>query len=214
MKKKMIRNIYVIIVIVFCNMSVNAQVEFYVSPTGNDFNSGTAEQPLASLIGARDAIRKHKKEHSSTVSFIVTIADGIYTMNEPFILKSEDGGTLEHPIIYKAEKGTKPIFSGGKKISGFTINKNGIWEVKIPESKYYKWSFDQLYVNNKRATLARTPNKGFLKIRSVKENIWVKGTGRAPEKAQQVLTFDKTDTPHPMPQLAKLITLSCQFYLR
>ena len=186
----MIRNIYVIIVIVFCNMSINAQVEFYVSPTGNDFNSGTAEQPLASLIGARDAIRKHKKEHSSTVSFIVTIADGIYTMNEPFILKSEDGGTLEHPIIYKAEKGAKPIFSGGKKISGFKVNSNGVWEVKIPKINDDKWRFDQLYVNNKRATLARTPNTGFLKIGRVRETIWEQGTGRVAKKAQQVLTLD------------------------
>ena len=190
MKIKMIRNIYIIIVIVFCNMSVNAQVEFYVSPTGNDLNSGTAEQPLASLTGARNAIRKYKKELNSTVPFIVTIADGIYTMNEPFVLTSEDGGTLEYPVVYKAEKGAKPVFSGGRKINGFKVNENGVWEVKIPECSHNKWRFDQLYVNNKRAILARTPNTGFLKIDRVKENIWEQGTGRIAKKAQQALMFD------------------------
>lgn len=80
---------------------------------------------------------------------------------------------------------------GGKKISGFTINENGVWEVSIPESNYYKWRFDQLYVNNKRAILARTPNLGFIKISGIEEKVWVKGT--APEKAQQILTFDEGD---------------------
>ena len=114
MKILKMKNIYVIIVLVFCYMSVNAQIELYVSPKGNDLNSGTAEQPLASLTGARDAIRKHKKDHTLTVTFVVTILDGTYTMKEPFVLTPEDGGTLECPVIYKAEKGAIPIFSGGR----------------------------------------------------------------------------------------------------
>ena len=65
--------------------------------------------------------------------------------------------------------------------------------LKIPECSYYKWRFDQLYVNGKRATLARTPNTGFLKIGKVKENVWIKGNGRAPEKAQQILYFDNNN---------------------
>jgi triacylglycerol esterase/lipase EstA (alpha/beta hydrolase family) len=32
--------------------------ELYVSPTGDDANSGTREKPLATLAGARDALRK------------------------------------------------------------------------------------------------------------------------------------------------------------
>lgn len=171
-------------------MSLNAQVELYISPAGNDLNPGTIEQPFASLTAARDAIREYKKEHALPVPFIVTIANGTYTMKEPFVLTHEDNGTPDLPIIYKAEKGATPVFSGGKKISGFTVNENGVWEAKIPESSYYKWRFDQLYVNNKRATLARTPNEGFLKIDSIKENVWERGTGRAAEKAQQVLKFD------------------------
>ena len=185
------KNIFLIIVFIFCDLSVSAQIKIYVSPQGNDLNSGTIEQPLASLTGARNAIREYKKNSVQSVSFVVTIADGIYTMKESFILRYEDGSTAEYPIIYKAEKGATPIFSGGKKISGFTVTENGVWEAKIPESNYYKWRFDQLYVNNKRATLARTPNKGFLKIGGVKENIWERGTERIAEKAQQIVTFDK-----------------------
>jgi len=179
-----------VIILFFCSVSLNAQVVFYISPAGNDLNSGTMEQPFSSLTAARDAIRNYKKDHASTDSFVVTIADGTYTMREPFVLTPEDGGTPDCPIVYKAALGATPIFSGGKKISGFTVNENGVWEAKIPECSYYKWRFDQLYVNDKRATLARTPNKGFLKIDSVKQIVWERGTGRAPEKAQQILWFD------------------------
>ena len=184
------KNIYILIVIVFFSISANAQVEFFVSPRGNDMNPGTAEQPLASLTGARNAIRKYKKEHNSKVTFIVTIAGGIYTMKEPLVLTYEDGGTPEHPVIYRADKGAKPVFTGGRKIGGFKVNKAGIWEVKIPEFASSDRRFDQLYVNGKKATLARMPDTGFIKIAGVKETVLEKGTGRIYKKARQTLIFN------------------------
>ena len=84
-----------------------------------------------------------------------------------------------------------PIFSGGKRITGFKINNEGLWEVQIPETNYDKWRFDQLYVNDERAVLAQTPNGGYHTIQNIEQNIWEKGSGRVPEKAQQILTFDE-----------------------
>ena len=111
-------------------------------------------------------------------------------MEEPLTLNSTDGGTKEYPVIYKANKGETPVFSGGKQINGFKVNKNGLWEAQIPKIKNQTWRFAQLYVNGKRATLAKTPNKGFLTINEIKENVLIKGTGRAPEKAEQIISFD------------------------
>jgi len=185
------KNVYLFILLFLCYTFVNAQIKIYVSPKGDDFNPGTAEKPLASLTGARDAIRKYRKNHTSPVTFVIIISDGTYTMKEPFVLTPEDSGTPEHPVIYRAEEGATPVFSGGRKITGFFVNKNGIWEVKIKKSDDLKRRFDQLYVNDRRATLARTPNKGFLKISDVKQNILEKGEGRIPVKAQQILTFDR-----------------------
>ncbi len=183
--KKVILIVLIKIVLVF---GTNAQI--YVAPNGDDNNHGTIEQPLATLSGAKNAVSKLKLTIEIPAPITITIADGFYEMKEPLILSPEDAGTDEFPIIYKTEKGASPVFSGGKKITGFKVNSDGVWEAKIPESVYYKWRFDQLYVNGKRATLARTPNKGFLKIGSVKQNIWVKGTGRLAEKAEQIFSFD------------------------
>ncbi|GAA3647139.1 right-handed parallel beta-helix repeat-containing protein [Flavivirga jejuensis] len=154
-------------------------------------NSGTKEAPLASLNGARNTIRAHKITSSKRQSYTVIVENGNYTMKEPFELAPEDSGTEKFPITYKAAKNAAPVFSGGKTITGFSVNEKGIWEVKITESVYYKWQFDQLYVNGKRAVLARTPNEGFLEIDSVQQNIWEKGNSRVAKKAQQKLFFEK-----------------------
>lgn len=182
-----------IITCLFYLTFTEAQVYFYVSSKGDDKNIGTIENPLESLTGARNAIRKYKKNHQVKEPIVVIIEEGFYKMKEPLLLQPEDGGTTDYPVVYKAAKGAKPIFSGGKRITGFKVNQNGIWEAKIPESILYKWRFDQLYINGKRAVLARTPNQGFLRIDDVKQNIWQRGEGRVAEKAQQILSFDQNN---------------------
>ena len=180
---------FIILFIVMIN-SFGIKAQFYIATNGNDSNPGTKELPLASLTGARDAIRNFKNTDKKNGNFTVFIAGGNYFMEKPLILEQNDGGSQKNPVIYKAEKGETPVFSGGKRITGFKVNKNGIWEVQIPNINGEKWRFDQLYVNKKRAILARTPNNGFLKIDKIKEKVLIKGTGRAPEKATQTISFD------------------------
>ncbi|MDO7172631.1 right-handed parallel beta-helix repeat-containing protein [Mariniflexile sp. AS56] len=189
--KILMRVIYILSLLFCCSLSLNAQQYFHVSPIGNDINPGTKEAPLATLTAARDAIRQHKTLSKKQHAYTVIVEEGYYTMKEPLELFPEDGGTKNSPITYKAAKNAKPTFSGGKIITGFSVNEKGVWEVKIPESAYYKWQFDQLYVNGKRAVLARTPNSGFLEIDSVQQHIWEKGPGKVAPKAQQKLFFDK-----------------------
>ncbi|EPR68042.1 right-handed parallel beta-helix repeat-containing protein [Cyclobacterium qasimii] len=172
------------------------ELTIYVAPNGDDKNEGKIDQPLASLIGARDMIRKHKKNTGHSGPITVLIRGGAYQMLAPLELNPEDGGSQEAPVVYKAYQDEKPVFSGGKKLSGFKVNELGIWELELHESQYYKWRFDQLYVNGKRATLARTPNEGFMHIAAVKQNDWIKGTGRAVEKAQHVFSFDEENFSH------------------
>ena len=179
---------YPILLILLILLSLPVHSQIYVSTKGDDSNPGTKHQPLATLTAARDAIRKLKADNSNTSPLTVTVEDGVYEMSEPLFLTREDGG-----IKYMAAKGAKPVFSGGRKITGFKIGNDGIWQVKIPDCVSSDFRFDQLYVNGKRAVLARTPNVGFLKIKEIKEIVQVKGTGRVPEKAQQILSFTKED---------------------
>lgn len=187
----MINKKYFTLLLFFYLTIANCQIEIYVAPNGSDSNIGTRESPLASLIGARDFIRNMKKKGEFNDRIAVIISKGEYVMSEPLVLAPEDSGTPLYPITYQGESMEHPIFSGGKRITGFKINNEGLWEVQIPETNYDKWRFDQLYVNDERAVLAQTPNGGYHTIQNIEQNIWEKGSGRVPEKAQQILTFDE-----------------------
>ncbi|MGW8257912.1 MAG: right-handed parallel beta-helix repeat-containing protein [Thermoguttaceae bacterium] len=142
-------------------------IVIHVAPEGNDAWSGKLERPnahqtdgpLCSLIGARDAIRKLKTTAASKQSVSVIFADGTYPLMKTVSFEPQDSGTAEAPIIYKAAAGAKPVFSGGRKITGFAPTENGLWKVHLPEVEAGKWYFEDLYVNDRRATRARSPNE-------------------------------------------------------
>jgi hypothetical protein len=154
----------------------SAGLDLHVAPNGNDAWSGTLEQPnatrsdgpLASLTGARDAIRKLKAKGSLHETVHVLVARGHYTFSAPLELIPEDSGTVECPITYEAAPGARPIFSGGKAIRGWQRGAHGRWFAHVPEVAAGKWYFEQLWVNGKRAIRARTPNDGWFSVLEVR----------------------------------------------
>ena len=54
---------------------------FYVSPAGDDANPGTQERPLATIGGARDAVRGVNR--NMTGDIVVILAGGTYSIAEP-----------------------------------------------------------------------------------------------------------------------------------
>lgn len=141
--------------------------EYFVSPDGNDNWTGLLSQPnanrtdgpLASLAGARDAIRKLKARGPLAGPVRVLVAEGIYMMTEPVDFTPADSGSPGSAISYEAVAGAHPLFSGGRRISGWQRSANGIWTATIPEVAAGQWYFEQLWVNGRRATRARSPNK-------------------------------------------------------
>lgn len=144
----------------------------YVAPNGNDQWSGHLERPngagtdgpLASLAGARDAIRRAKRQ-GPIGAIRVVIADGRYPLAEALVFKPEDSGTAGKPIRYEAAPGASPVFSGGRVIRGFTAGADGLWTTRLPEVAQGKWYFEQLYVNGRRAVRARSPNEFYYYMR-------------------------------------------------
>ncbi len=135
-------------------------VTFYVSPRGNDNADGRSEAaPLASLQGARDAIRRLKEKEGLEEQVRIVVADGTYAISETLVFDSRDSGTGEYPIVYEAAPGARPIFTGGRRIGGFQRGEGAIWTTRILEVASGKWYFEQLWVNGRRATRARSPNK-------------------------------------------------------
>jgi hypothetical protein len=144
----------------------------YVSPHGNNSWSGKLalpnaagnDGPLASLAGARDAVRKTNSGGKEAIHVI--IADGVYPLSAPLVFEPGDSGSATAPIVYEAAPGATPRFTGGRRISGFKPGPNGSWIATIPEVKAGQWHFEQLWVNGRRAIRARTPNQFYFHIQS------------------------------------------------
>ena len=105
---------------------------------------------VSTLTAARDAARTASKPAR------VIISDGVYPMTEALALVAEDS-----QVTWEAAPGAKPIFSGGKAITGWAKVKDGLWKAAVPDKA---WKFEQLWINGRLATRARTPNKGFFHI--------------------------------------------------
>jgi hypothetical protein len=149
-----------VVLVVVCALPVCAAgATIYVSFAGNDGWSGTlalpniqgTDGPVASLERARDILRQ--KKAAAGEERRVVIADGRYQLVKPFALAPEDSG-----VTYEAAPGAHPVFSGGR-VWGSRTGQNGLWTVRLPEVANGSWYFDQLFVNDRRVTRAKTPNK-------------------------------------------------------
>ncbi len=172
----------------------------FVATDGNDSWTGTSARPnaartdgpLASIAGARDAIRKLKAAGPLAEPVKVVIADGQYALTEPVIFEHQDSGTAGAPISYEAAPGARPVFSGGRVIRGWSRGAGDIWTARVPQAAAGQWYFEQLWVNGQRATRARTPNKFFhymLKVRE--ETLPSQASGR--KQARQTITVQPQD---------------------
>ena len=114
-------------------------------------------------------------------------------MLQPLELTVDDSGTSSAPLFFRADYGAKPVFTAGVRLSGLEKVNEKLWKTFIPQVAYYKWYFEQLYVNDNRATRARTPDDGFYFVNSVTETVGEQGAGRSPEVAIQKIFLDSTD---------------------
>ncbi len=163
--KKLVCSIISLSLLVNCGIAalpvsasaVDTDTEIYVSPDGNDSNSGSSESPFKTLERAKAEVRVHNSNMSGNI--IVNIASGVYYMDNTLEFTQADSGTNGFSVIYRGitdENGNSPIVSGGVDISDN-------WELYDESLNIYKhenidWSFRQLYTNNDRAIRARVPN--------------------------------------------------------
>jgi parallel beta-helix repeat protein len=115
--------------------------ELWVSTRGDDHNPGTRGSPMASVQGALD---RDPAAH-------VFVGSGTYHLTKPIAMTRKNAGA----IIEAADAGAPPILTGGSAIAGFTPAGQGLWQARTD------LRFEQLWVNGRRATRARTPNEGW-----------------------------------------------------
>jgi hypothetical protein len=145
--------------------------EFWVSPEGNDANPGTRESPLASpALGLRKARELRRLSATPPEGGVrVLLRGGTYWLDRPLLIRPEDSGTSHSPTVLEAAPGEQPVLTGGvavlnwqpllEKIPGLSEAAHGrIWVANTPVFNGRPLEFRQLWVNDHKATRARTPN--------------------------------------------------------
>lgn len=136
--------------------------DLFVAPSGSDTNPGTRAQPLATIEGARDAIRQMKARASFKEPITVHVHGGVYRVEKTVEFTPQDSGTAQAPITYAACPGERPVISGGRPIRAWKKGPGAIWQAAVGNVGDQRWNFHQLFVGGQRRTRARTPNQGYL----------------------------------------------------
>lgn len=146
--KQLIANI----ILLFAMFPATTQTILYVSPDGSG-SQFTKKNP-GSLEGARDKARSLAVSMDGDI--VVNLYGGTYFLESAFKLGPEDSGNNGFSVTWQAVPGEKPVLSGGKIISGWTLfdKEKNIYKTNVGNLK-----FRQLYVGGIRAVRARTPNR-------------------------------------------------------
>ena len=141
----------------------------YVSVLGNDVWSGQLAEPnmahtdgpVASLEGARNALRRVRSTVGGEWPSRVEIGAGTYSLEAPLTLGVIDSGAPTKPILYCAAPGAHPLFSGGRRIHGWVGGEGAVWKTYLPEVAQGNVYFEQLFIDGRRAQRARSPNTDY-----------------------------------------------------
>lgn len=175
----------------------SAAITLRVAPNGKDSWSGKLAQPLpdgsdgplASLAGARDALRRMGRREGA----VVKVADGVYSLGETLVFRPQDSGTADAPVVYEAAAGAHPVFTGGRKILGFVRDEGNRWKAHLPEAAAGQWHFEALYVNGRRAVRARSPNKFWYYLRDAAGPVRNPATGKSELMPKRAFVADPKD---------------------
>jgi len=181
-KRKSYTRVFVLLLMSLISCSQQNVVNFYVSPDGSDYAVGTEVAPFHSLEKAKMSVRVKLAEKPGK-TIVVNIKGGLYHLEKPVILSSEDSGTENTKVIYKAAEGEEPVFTGSRELKGWellndskklkalspkvrgkiyvtNVKANGITDLGDPSEIGKR---PELFCNGKMQTLSRWPNKGFVK---------------------------------------------------
>ncbi|HEY3841171.1 MAG TPA: fibronectin type III domain-containing protein [Bryobacteraceae bacterium] len=131
--------------------AAGAFAQIYVSPAGDDRNSGAQGSPVRTLERARDLVRTRNQQ--MTGDLVVHLQAGTYRLERPLVLESRDSGSGGHNVIYRGDADFA-VISGGIRVTGWKLmdRARNLWSAPAPEALK---DTRQLYVDGVRAQRAR-----------------------------------------------------------
>jgi uncharacterized protein (TIGR03437 family) len=133
--------------------SAPTTVTFFVSPSGNDYWSGTlpapnsnnTDGPFATFDHARLIVQSISKTGLTRIN--VQFRAGTYYLPSTEMFTSVDSGSAAMQIVYQNYPGESPVVSGGVRVQNWTNAGGNTWKTTLPTSTQY---FENLFYNGVR----------------------------------------------------------------
>ena len=168
--------------------------ELHIAEDGRDSASGRADAPFRTLERARDEIRKMRAiDAVPKGGVLVVVHRGVYRFERPMELSAEDSGTVDEPIVWRAQRGGEVRLTGAKAVEGWRLLTDPVRLQRLDKLAWGKvWVADlraqgitnfgemksgsswgvsepglELFFRDSPMTLARWPNHDFAEIANV-----------------------------------------------
>ncbi|MFI3170457.1 MAG: right-handed parallel beta-helix repeat-containing protein [Faecalibacterium sp.] len=118
--------------------------------------------PFTSIEIAIEQVRSLNLPGKTTV----WLREGRYELKNPLTFTEQDS----NPVTFAAYPGEQVVLDGGRKIEGWqetTVHGRRALKTNIPAVAAGEWDFNQLFVDETRATKTRLPETGFFRIEHV-----------------------------------------------
>jgi hypothetical protein len=139
-------------------LAATSYAQVYISPSGDDRNSGAQNSPVRTLERARDLVRTRNQHMTADV--IVHLQPGAYRLDRPLTLDARDSGTRGHNVIYQGDLDSSraggadfAVISGGVRVMGWKLidPARNLWSAPSPAALN---DTRQLYIDGVRAQRA------------------------------------------------------------
>jgi hypothetical protein len=158
-----------------------------VASSGDDSHAGTRSEPLRTFEGAQRAVRTVLKEKPGQ-KVTVLFKNGEYPVEQTIKLTSEDSGSPDALVVYRAADGETPVFTGSKVLTSWTKaddaeilerldvsvrNKIYVTDLRVAGITDFgdptkAGERPDLICNGQLQPLARWPNEGFVRAGQTK----------------------------------------------
>lgn len=165
-----VRNAFLLALCLALGSNLALAADIWVSPRGSDADAGTREKPLASLQMALRKARDLRRTNDPSIAggIRIVMLGGKYFIDDTIFIRPEDSGTAGSPTSIEAFNAEPVIVSGGRriadwkkagKVDGLPAAAAGkIYVADVPAFANGEAEFRQLWLNDKKATRARTEN--------------------------------------------------------
>lgn len=133
--------------------AVPTAVTFFVSPSGNDYWSGTlpapnsnnTDGPFATFDHARAIVQSIVKTGLTRIN--VQFRAGTYYLPSTEVFTAADSGSAAMQVVYQNYPGESPVVSGGVRVQNWTNTGANTWKATLPASTQY---IENLFYNGVR----------------------------------------------------------------